>query len=238
MRIAPYLPTDVRGKERVDDRRIISGIVHVLKSGCRWKDCPEEYGPPTTVYNRFTRWAERGVWEGLFRAFAQRGRSTETQMIDSTHVKAHRSASGGKGEQKQAIGRSRGGRNTKIHALSDARGRLLSVLLTGGQAHDCPPAQRLIRRTRPAAKLLGDAAYDSAELRRWLDRRGTKPVVPNRANRLQPFRFNKTAYKQRHRIENAFCRLKDFRRVFTRYDRLARNFLASVCLAAAIVWWI
>jgi transposase len=82
-RIEPHLPTD--------------GIVHVLKSGCRWKDCPAEYGPYTTVYNRFTRWAERGVWEGLFRAFAQRGRSTETQMIDSTHVKAHRSASGGKG---------------------------------------------------------------------------------------------------------------------------------------------
>jgi transposase len=143
-----------------------------------------------------------------------------------------------RGEKKQAIGRSRGGRNTKIHALSDARGRLLSVLLTGGQAHDCPPAQRLIRRTKPAAKLLGDAAYDSAELRQWLDKRGTKPVVPNRANRLQPFHFNKTAYKQRHHIENAFCRLKDFRRVFTRYDKLARNFLASVCLAAAIVWWI
>ena len=143
-----------------------------------------------------------------------------------------------RGEQKQAIGRSRGGRNTKIHALADARGRLLSILLTGGQAHDCPPARRLIRRTKPAAKLLGDAAYDSAELRQWLDKRGTKPVVPNRANRLQPFHFNKTAYKQRHHIENAFCRLKDFRRVFTRYDKLARNFLASLCIAAAIVWWI
>ncbi len=143
-----------------------------------------------------------------------------------------------KGEQKQAIGRSRGGRNTKIHALAEARGRLLSVLLTDGQAHDCPPAQRLLRRTKPAAKLLGDAAYDSAELRQWLDERGTKPVVPNRGNRLQPFAFNKKSYRQRHRIENAFCRLKDFRRVFTRYDRLARNFLASVCLAAAIVWWI
>jgi transposase len=143
-----------------------------------------------------------------------------------------------RGEQKQAIGRSRGGRNTKIHALADARGRLLSVLLTGGQAHDCPPAQRLIRRTKPAAELLGDAAYDSTELRLWLDDRGTKPVVPNRANRIQRFSFNKKSYKQRHRIENAFCRLKDFRRIFTRYDRLARNFLASICIAAAIVWWI
>jgi transposase len=143
-----------------------------------------------------------------------------------------------RGEQKQAIGRSRGGRNTKIHALADAKGRLLSILLTGGEAHDCPPAQRLIRRTKAAFKLLGDKAYDSAELRQWLKRRGTKPVVPNRSNRKQPFSFDRKSYKQRHRIENAFGRLKDFRRIFTRYDRLARNFLASVCLAAAIVWWI
>ena len=62
----PYLPRDVRGKARVDDRRVISGIVHVLRSGCRWCDCPPEYGPPTTIYNRFVRWARRGVWEDLF----------------------------------------------------------------------------------------------------------------------------------------------------------------------------
>jgi transposase len=143
-----------------------------------------------------------------------------------------------KGEQTQAIGRSRGGRNTKIHAIADAKGRLLSILLTGGEAHDCPLAQRLIRRTKAARKLLGDKAYDSAELRQWLGNRGTKAVVPNRSNRKRPFRFDKKSYKQRHRIENAFCRLKDFRRIATRYDRLARNFLASVCLVAAIVWWI
>jgi transposase len=95
-RIEPYLPTDVRGKERVDDRRVISGILHVIKSGCRWNDCPPEYGPVTTIYNRFVRWAERGVWERLFRELAARGRSGDTQMIDSTHVKAHRSASGAK----------------------------------------------------------------------------------------------------------------------------------------------
>jgi transposase len=94
--IEPHLPTDVRGKARVDDRRVISGILHVLKSGCRWCDCPPEYGPPTTIYNRFVRWAERGVWERLFRELARRGRSTSMQMIDSTHVKAHRSASGAK----------------------------------------------------------------------------------------------------------------------------------------------
>jgi transposase len=143
-----------------------------------------------------------------------------------------------RGEQKQAVGRSRGGRNTKIHALADAKGRLIAILLTGGEAHDCPVAERLIRRVKPSKHMLGDKAYDSAELRDELRKRGTKPVIPNRSNRKQPFSFNKHLYKLRSRIENAFSRLKDFRRIATRYDRLARNYLASVCLAAALVWWI
>ena len=91
---------------------------------------------------------------------------------------------------------------------------------------------------KPAKKMLGDKAYDSAEWRADLDQRGTRPVIPNRCNRKQPFRFSKRLYKLRWRIESAFNRLKDFRRVATRYDRLARNYLASVCLAAALVWWI
>ena len=143
-----------------------------------------------------------------------------------------------RGEKKQAVGRSRGGRNTKIHALADAKGRLIAILLTGGEAHDCPIAERLIRRVKPSKRMLGDKAYDSAELREDLHERGTKPVIPNRSNRKQPFRFSKRLYKLRWRIEAAFNRLKDFRRIATRYDRLARNYLASVCLAAALVWWV
>jgi transposase len=137
-----------------------------------------------------------------------------------------------------SVGRSRGGRNTKIHALADAKGRLIAILLTGGEAHDCPVAERLIRRVVPPKRMLGDKAYDSAELREELGDHGTKPVIPNRCNRKQPFSFSKRLYKLRWRIEAAFNRLKDFRRIATRYDRLARNYLASVCLAAALVWWI
>jgi transposase len=102
-RIEQHLPRDVRGVARVDDRRVISGIVHVLRSGCRWCDCPEAYGPPTTIYNRFVRWARRGVWENLFRELAGQGRATGTQMIDSTHIKAHRSAAGGKGGKRARL---------------------------------------------------------------------------------------------------------------------------------------
>jgi transposase len=102
-RIERHLPTDVRGVKRADDRRIISGIVHVLKTGCRWRDCPPEYGPPTTIYNRFVRWARRGIWQNLFRELAGNGRSTDTQMIDSMHVKTHRSVAGGKGGGKSRL---------------------------------------------------------------------------------------------------------------------------------------
>ena len=110
--------------------------------------------------------------------------------------------------------------------------------MTGGEAHDGPLAERLICRVEPAKCMLGDKAYDSNELRADLDEQGTKPVIPNRSNRKQRFSFSKLLYKLRWRIEAAFNRLKDFRRIATRYDRLARNYLASVCLAAALVWWI
>ena len=170
---------------------------------------------------------------------AGRGRVGDGQRISRRHLRQSAPLGIGRkrGEQNQAIGRSRGGRNTKIHAIADAKGRLISLVLTDGASHDCPAAQPLISKGKAAKRLLGDKAYDSADMRRWLRGRGTKCVIPNRSNRKRPFAFNKKAYRERHRVENAFCRLKDFRRIATRYDRLARNFLASVCLAATIIWW-
>lgn len=96
-RLVPHLPTDTRGKPRVDDRRVISGIVHVLKSGCRWKDAPEAYGPHKTLYNRFVRWAAKAVWIDIFHALAAAGGPPAAILIDSSAVKAHRCAAGGKG---------------------------------------------------------------------------------------------------------------------------------------------
>lgn len=95
--IEPLLPTNTRGMPRVDDRRVLSGIVHVLKSGCRWSDCPEAYGPHKTIYNRFVRWARRGIWEGIFATLAGAEGIPDTLMIDSTIVKAHRCSGGAKG---------------------------------------------------------------------------------------------------------------------------------------------
>jgi transposase len=95
--LAPHLPMGLPGPERKDDRRIISGIIHMLQSGARWRDCPEEYGPYTTIYNRFNRWAKRDRWRAIFEALAQLGTDAVALSLDSTSVKAHRCASGGKG---------------------------------------------------------------------------------------------------------------------------------------------
>jgi transposase len=111
-------------------------------------------------------------------------------------------------------------------------------MLTGGEAYDCPAGTELILQTKPGKSLLGDKAYDSAELRASLKERGTQAIIPNKCNRKHKFKFSKKRYREQHRIENASCRLKDFRRIATRYDKLAVTFAASVYLVAAVVWWV
>ena len=111
-RLEPLLPTDTRGVPRVDDRRVISGIVHVLKSGGRWADAPPVYGPKKTLYNRFVRWAAKDVWTGIFHALACAGGPPAEVLIDSSAVKAHRCASGGKGGNgaRRSVARAAGAR--------------------------------------------------------------------------------------------------------------------------------
>jgi transposase len=94
--IAPLLPKNQPGARRVDDRRVLSGIVQVLRSGCRWQDCPAVYGPATTIYNRFHRWSRRGLWQRMLSALAV-AEPDDVHLIDSTSAKAHRSAAGAKG---------------------------------------------------------------------------------------------------------------------------------------------
>jgi transposase len=114
--IEPHLPKGRPGKPRVDDRRVISGILHVLKTGCRWRDVPAAYGPPTTVYNRYHRWAQRRVWQRIFERMAAAGPVPDELSLDSSHVKAHRSAQG-----------SKGGRGARRSARRAAEGRARSM---------------------------------------------------------------------------------------------------------------
>ncbi|WP_408735067.1 IS5 family transposase [Acidomonas methanolica] len=236
--IEPHLPKNQPGARRVDDRRVISGILHVLKVGCRWCDCPADYGPSTTIYNRFNRWSRRGFWLKLLDALVEAGAVTKSTAIDSTYIKAQRAAFGAKGGAAQAIGRSRGGWTTKVHALTDVIGRPYALMLTPGNVSDVKAAPALLERAGPMRYLLGDKGYDADLLRHLAREAGATPVIPGRRNRKRAIRYDEQRYRSRHLIENAFCRLKDFRRVHTRYDKLAANFLSTLALATAVAFWL
>ena len=142
-----------------------------------------------------------------------------------------------RGDQVQAIGRSRGGRTTKIHAVVDGSGRPIAFEITPGQLGDVRAALALLGPLPPAAICAADTAYDSDGLRQFLIERGTLPVIPNNPTRKRPHPFNRPLYRQRNLVERMFCRLKDWRRIATRYDKLAAVFTASVYLAAIVTWW-
>lgn len=143
-----------------------------------------------------------------------------------------------RGALANAIGRSRGGPTTKLHALVDGQGRLVAFLITPGQRGDAPVAAELIGLAPPSATLAADRAYDSDALRQLLIARGTTPVIPNAPYRKRLHPFDREAYKRRNLVERAFCRLKDFRRVATRYDKLAATYAAAISLAALVAWWL
>ncbi len=134
------------------------------------------------------------------------------------------------------MGRSRGGLTTKVHALVDARGLPLELILTPGQAGDCPAAARLLGRLRPGTIMLADKAYDADWLRRRIEQAEAVPNIPFKSNRKWKGCFSPALYRERNRVERFFNRIKHFRRVATRYEKHASNYLAMLKLACIRIW--
>ena len=141
-----------------------------------------------------------------------------------------------KSGEDQAIGRSRGGLSTKIHALVDALGNPIGFCLTGGEQHDLVGADHLLP-TMEADTLIGDKAFDADErVLEPLAAAGKSAVIPPRSNRASPREYDRALYAARHLIENFFAKIKQFRAIATRYEKTARNFLAAIHLVASVVW--
>jgi transposase len=143
-----------------------------------------------------------------------------------------------KGEYAEAIGRSRGGRTSKIHALADDRGRPVAFALTPGNVADITMATSLLGAVDKPKRLLADKAYDADSFRNWLKHRKIKAVIPSTATRRTPYPLDQKIYRRRNVIERMFCKLKNWRRIATRYDRHAQNYLSGLALAAIVCLWI
>ncbi|MFG1395204.1 IS5 family transposase [Xanthobacter agilis] len=238
-RVSPFFPLS-HGVPRVDDRRVVSGIIYVIRNGLQWKDAPKDYGPHKTLYNRFIRWSRLGVFDRIFASLAGEGSRPERIMIDATHLKAHRTAASllKKGLFPRRIGRTKGGLNSKLHTVCDGEGRPIIMLLSEGQMSDHRGARLVLDALPPARSLIADHGYDSAWFREALVDKGIQPCIPSSRSRKHPFAYDKVLYRQRHKVENLFAKLKYWRRIATRYDRCAHTFFSAICIAATVIFWL
>ena len=210
------------------------GILIILSQGCKWRAIDRPEANWNSVYQYFRRWTREGVFAQIF-AQIELPLQGSRRFLDATHVKMHRCACNPAGGQSsQAMGRTKGGMNTKIHAIVDEAGQPIRLLLSAGHDADISQAQTLAEEI-PGTMLVADKGYDSDPFRHWLLERGITPCIPPRSNRLAPCRYSPRSYRKRHLVENFFERIKNFRRVATRYDKLAETYLSFACLAATLV---
>lgn len=230
--------TSRRGRKSQNDREVIEGILYILRTGCPWRDLPSWFGPWETVYSRFNRWSKTTLWAHLLNAFAQLWADEEWVMVDATIMRVHQDGSGPKGGQEaQAMGHSKGGLTTKIHAACDALGYPLGFIITCGQRHDSTQAKALLQAyLKPGSSAILDAGYDSNEIREFVKDNHSQAVIAYRKNRVELPEFDKHLYKERHKIENLFQKIKRNRRIATRYEKLHRTFNSMVTIASILVW--
>jgi transposase len=217
-----------------DNRRFVNAVFYVAKTGVPWRDLPERFGHWHRVFQRFNRWCKQGVFTRIFEAL--RDPDLEVLMLDSTVIRAHPHSAGQKQStpEQEQLGRSRGGVSTKIHVTVDGLGKPTQIFLSPGQAHDVTQAPALLEGSQ-AEKVLADKAYDSDALIAQIEAQGATPVIPPRANRTEPRDYDREEYKKRNVVERFINVLKPCRRVATRYEKTARNFLGFVLLASTLV---
>ncbi len=183
-RLEPFFPKS-HGKPRVDDRRVLSGIILINRTGLRWRDAPAAYGPHKTLYNRWKRWSDKGVFARIMAGLAAEHCEEKTGDLPQGPPDSdqHGRQKGGRG---RLIGRTKGGTNTKLHAICDSKGRPLNLFVTAGQVSDYIGARALLSSLPDVDWLLGDRGYDADWFREALKDNGIRACIPGRKQRKKP----------------------------------------------------
>src|ERR1019366_6711017 len=230
-----------RGNVRLSNLQVLNAILFVAEQGCKWRGLPKRFGNWHTIYVRMNRWAKSGVLDRVFEKLQleQIVRiKIEAFSLDSTSVKVHPDGTGAlKKNGPQAIGKSRGGWNTKIHLVAADARTAIAFSLSPGNDHDAPQGRLLLEQLGPMPEglpMLMDRAYEGDETRQLVLDLGMIPVVPPKSNRLTPWEYDRALYKKRNEIERLFRRLKGFRRIFSRFEKLDVVFLAFLHFALIV----
>ena len=203
---------------------------------CPWRDLPIEFGRWNSVFKRFNAWSAKGSILAIFKAISEDS-DHEWSFIDGTIVKAHQHSAGARKGCESAIGKSVAGSTTKVHMAVDAFGLPIHFEITGGEVHDCKMAPQLVAELKEVEFIIGDKGYDSEVLRGQITEQGTVPIIPRKVNsKIGNDNMDWFLYKYRHLVENAFARLKHFRSIATRYEKLKRNYESMVSLGCMTMW--
>jgi transposase len=222
------------GTTAKDNRLFVNAIMWIAKTGAPWRDLPERFGKWNSVFQRFNRWCKAGVFHTIMEQWQDP--DLGALLLDSTIIRAHQHAAGAEGSsaEAEALGRSRGGFSTKIHVACDGLGKPVHILLTPGQDHDVTQGPALIANSE-AKKIIADKAYDSDAFINDIESRGAEPVIPPRSHRTKDRHYDKDEYKKRNVVERYINVIKQCRRMATRYEKTARNFLGMVLVASIFV---
>lgn len=217
-------------------RLMVEGMLYRMRVGCPWRDLPSEFGRWNSIYKKFNYWSSKGKLMKLFKALIKEP-DLEWGFIDGSLVKAHQHSAGAASNESQGIGQSRGGNTTKIHMGVDSFGLPIDFDITGGEVHDSKAAPALIDKLPKTDYTVADKGYDSEFLRTKIREKGSIPVIPRKSNsRIGNDDIDWCLYKYRHLVENIFARLKHFRAIATRYDKLKRNYQGMLALACGFLW--
>lgn len=222
---------------KFDHRNTLEGILYRMRTGLPWRDLPSEFGHWNSIFRRFNLWSQKGILNRIFKALSHITDS-EWLFIDGSVVRAHQHSSGARNKSEESIGKSRGGLSTKIHLSVDSYGFPVHFELTGGHRNDFVMAEKLIANSPTSQYVIADKGYDSQSIRDFVtEQLGSKSVIPRRKDNTKKNKeMDWCLYKYRHLVENAFARIKHFRAIATRYDKLERNYASMVSLAFVIMW--
>jgi transposase len=255
-RLQPLLPPQKphTGRPAADHRRILNGLLWIIRTGAPWRDLPERYGPWATMASRFYRWRKAGLWGRVFAAVQQQGDAAgqldwDMHDVDSPIIRAHHHAAGAhtKSPEAEALGRSHGGFSTKVHVRAEGGGKVMTLALTPGQRHDTVAFAALMaggavkrggcgRPKRRPRHRVGDKASRSGKIRQYLRRPGIRITIPRKQHEHRSSPFDRALYRLRERGERLINRLKHHRRLATRDEKCAVNYHAMWLIAATLLW--
>ncbi len=239
-RIAPHLPVQ-RGNVAVSNLQVLNAFLYVVEHGCKWRGLPPRFGKWHTIYTRMNRWSkERRARAGLRAPAARADGACDARCgLAGQHQREgpSRWRRGAEKNGPQGIGKSRGGWNTKVHLVAADERTAVTFALSAGQAQDAPEGRKLLERLgrqKTPRSLLMDRAYEGDATRQLASALGFVPVVPPLRTRTAPWEYDRQLYKRRNEVERLFRRLKGFRRIFTRYDKLDIIFLGFITFALIV----